>query len=279
MIDRVDIVERGLDKLVWDLQDKPNLEKLFRLFLEEVQEIEDTLISILDIKDIDVAIGVQLDNIGLILGEERLGRGDEEYRDAIKFKISINTANGTYQSIYDTIKNYTKSERLKITRSSIAFATLYLNGKVNISAVTWKLLDAIKPTGTRWVIQSDLYDTAFLLAWEQKTGDLETFQVSLDGTSYEPFQVSINGVDFEDLFLGDEGIQLYQPSLVGGRNTFHWEEPEVFEVSINGIDYEPLFLDDEAGTYPEFKVVTGVPLEKGFVPFTWEINSKSAIIG
>ena len=121
-------------------------------------------------------------------------------------------------------------------------------------------------------------DNAFLLAWEQKTGDLETFKVSLDGTSYEPFQVSINGVDFEDLFLGDEGIQLYRSSLVESRNTFYWEEPEVFEVSINGIDYEPLFLDDEAGTYPEFKVVTGVPLEKGFVPFTWEIKNISAII-
>jgi len=271
----IDVVDTGLNRLTWDLTEKENIEKLFTLFLSEVQKIEDTLLDILDIKDIDTAVGVQLDNIGMIIGVERLGKGDDEYREEIRFKISISTSNGTYQTIYDIIKTFTESDRLNITPSSIAFATLYFNGKKNTGSQLYDLLNEIKPAGTRWVIQSDVSDNAMLFAWEQKQANLENFQVIEDGSIYQNFQVTEDGINFEDFLIGDDGIAYYQPSLIEGRNNFYWEEPEIFYITEDGVNYEPLFLDDAAGTYPEFKVENPLNTPDNLVTLPWEVTDVS----
>lgn len=278
MLERTNVVEKGVERLVWALQEKPNVTKMLEVFLQEIQEIEDLLLSILEVKDINTAKGVQLDNIGYILGQYREGRGDEEFREALLQQININTANGTYQTIYDIIKEYTNSDRLRITPSSMAFASLYINGQKNISLNTWKLLDQIKPAGTKWIIKSDFYDNAFLFAWEKKSDSLETLLVTLDGDNYEPLQVTLNGVDYENLLVGFEGVNYYDKSIVEGRNTFYWETPIPLLVTLDGINYEPLIIPEFPTDYQELRVEA--PWLEDYIPqnvrpFTWEINNLS----
>ena len=65
----------------------------------QVQEIEDALRELLYGFDIDQSIGDQLDVIGSIVGQDRLGKSDDDYRIDIKIKIGINTSEGDIEKI------------------------------------------------------------------------------------------------------------------------------------------------------------------------------------
>lgn len=56
--------------------------------------------------NIDTAIGAQLDAIGLVLGVERHGLGDEKYRIILKFAILKNNTGVTMKEIDDALYEY-----------------------------------------------------------------------------------------------------------------------------------------------------------------------------
>ena len=65
----------------------------------QVQDIEDAMRDFLYGLSIDDSEGDQLDHIGEIVGEERLGKTDALYRIAIKIKIGENTSEGTLEKV------------------------------------------------------------------------------------------------------------------------------------------------------------------------------------
>ena len=69
------------------------------LYGNQVQEIEDALRELLYGFDIDQSVGDQLDVIGSIVGQDRLGKSDDDYRIDIKIKIGINTSEGDIEKI------------------------------------------------------------------------------------------------------------------------------------------------------------------------------------
>jgi hypothetical protein len=99
VIDFIDITQQGLDRMLSQWSGKPNITGLFQSYLDNIQPVEDALQQLLDERGIDTAIGVQLDVLGLIIGVERLGRNDTEYRAALKVQIAINNADGTEPNI------------------------------------------------------------------------------------------------------------------------------------------------------------------------------------
>ena len=75
-------VADGLDRLVVALQGATNLKKMLAIFLEEVQKIEDVMVDIRPsvLFNLTDAIGVQLDQLGALLGLPREGWDDDTYR-------------------------------------------------------------------------------------------------------------------------------------------------------------------------------------------------------
>lgn len=69
------------------------------LFLNEVQSIEDALYALLDKLNIDNMSGIQLDNIGDIIGQSRSGMADTIYKLFIKAKIGQNISCGDIERI------------------------------------------------------------------------------------------------------------------------------------------------------------------------------------
>lgn len=94
-------VEQGLDRLLERFKGRPNLEALLRILLLRIQHIDDVLYDLYIGLWLDNAVGEQLDALGFVVGEERLGRADELYKLYIRVRVKINRSNGV---VSDTLK-------------------------------------------------------------------------------------------------------------------------------------------------------------------------------
>lgn len=87
-------VAQGLDRLIERFKGRSYLEGALRVVLERVQHIDDVVWDLTTGLWLDNAIGDQLEALGYIVGEPRLGRVDDLYRIYIRARIRINRANG-----------------------------------------------------------------------------------------------------------------------------------------------------------------------------------------
>ena len=97
-------LEEARANLIGQFQNRPNLQAFLDAFVQQTADLETALFQILTDTDIDNAVGVQLDGLGDIVGEERGGRNDAEYRDAIRVRILLNTSEGTAEELIAIIK-------------------------------------------------------------------------------------------------------------------------------------------------------------------------------
>lgn len=87
------------------------------LFGNQIQELEDAARILLYRLNIDQSEGIQLDNIGTIVGQERLGYNDEYYRILLKVKIGINVSEGDIERILTLWKLLTGSNNVTLTEN------------------------------------------------------------------------------------------------------------------------------------------------------------------
>lgn len=70
------------------------------------QELEDATQTLNTLLDIDNSEGVQLDNLGKIVGQPRLGYADADYRFLIKARIATNRSTGTPEDVYSIFRAF-----------------------------------------------------------------------------------------------------------------------------------------------------------------------------
>lgn len=156
----------GLARLIERFKGQPNMEGLARVVLKRMQRIEDVLWDLYTGVWLDNAVGVQLDNLGAVVGEGRKGRQDEQFRLYIRARIAINRANGTAADTFKVARlileptanialtnEYPAAYRLDITNTAISAG--------DIAA----LLDQVRPAGVRLttVVTGDLTNA---LIWD-----------------------------------------------------------------------------------------------------------------
>jgi len=96
-------VAAGLARLIEQFKRKPKIQSLLRGWLQQVQSLEEALFELYGNRSLDTAIGEQLDGIGEIVGEQRLGRDDETYRLLLRARIASNRSAGTVQELVDIL--------------------------------------------------------------------------------------------------------------------------------------------------------------------------------
>lgn len=118
-------IDKYLKNITSQHRDKTNYMKWVKFLLETLDDCYNCIKSI-DINfDIDNAIGVQLDQLGDIIGRKRILTfqpiddyypimDDETYRLVLKTKIAMNNWDGLTESIYQIWKNIFDDLRLKI---------------------------------------------------------------------------------------------------------------------------------------------------------------------
>jgi len=93
-------VNQAVARLIQQYRDKPRMEALIAIYSRQVQDLEDALWQLATERFADTAIGAQLDVLGIIVGQERQGLGDDDYRALIAARIAANNSEGTAPDIY-----------------------------------------------------------------------------------------------------------------------------------------------------------------------------------
>jgi len=120
--------QQAYDRLLEQFKDKPNVMALLKGWMKGVQTTEDSLFDLLNNRSIQTAIGVQLDNIGKLVGAKRKGRSDESYREFIQLQILINNSEGTPSDILEILSLITNADIVKSFPHYPVGGNLYTNG-------------------------------------------------------------------------------------------------------------------------------------------------------
>lgn len=106
-----------------------NLQKLIQAIVIPAQELEDVTWELQTERWLSTAIGVQLDEIGIILGLPRLAdESDEDYRERLQFQIFINTSVGSPEDSIRVLAFLTKSTHIGYFERYPAFYQMETNG-------------------------------------------------------------------------------------------------------------------------------------------------------
>lgn len=143
-ITRINQVDSGLSLLLSQFKDKANIDGVLRTYLNASQQTQEAYEEMLDERNLAVAEGVQLDQLGAIVGEGRNLRDDEAYRLAIKIKIAINTNKGTLPDVKAIIKLFTGALEVRILEHYPASVYVYVRGGTNLKSLR-ELIEGVLP--------------------------------------------------------------------------------------------------------------------------------------
>jgi hypothetical protein len=101
-------VERAKSFLLYQFQDKERINKVVEALVEEIQEIENVIIDMQDLRTLENATGSLLDNIGDKLKVTRNNLDDNDYKTAIKVRILRRSNRSTYGDIANVFRLLTR---------------------------------------------------------------------------------------------------------------------------------------------------------------------------
>lgn len=121
-------------KLIDQFKNHTNIDALVKALAQQSQELEAAAFEVLLNTLLDTAVGVQLDGLGDIIGVERGGLSDADYRVRLRAQILLNKSSGTIPEIVTigealTITNFELSEVFP-AKIEIEVSDLLLNGAV-----------------------------------------------------------------------------------------------------------------------------------------------------
>lgn len=143
----------ALDRLLFQYKNAVNLQNLIICTIgEPVQDLEDNIYSLIGRLDIDNQVGTQLDNIGDLVGQDRLGLSDEEYRLFIKAKIGVNVSEGDAERLISVWKLLMVANTVILQESFPAEVDLYTDvsiGDTNLDTIAFELIQKVAAAGVR----------------------------------------------------------------------------------------------------------------------------------
>lgn len=89
----------ALDRLCELFKAQANVRALVTAWCGPIQSFEEVLYQVLTERAVDNAVGVQLDQLGVIVGQERAGLSDDDYRRYIRARIRVNRSSGTINEL------------------------------------------------------------------------------------------------------------------------------------------------------------------------------------
>ena len=116
----------AIGRLTSQYGDATNLRDLVGLFADRYQGLENVSFELLKKRFIDGAEGVQLDELGEIVGEPRLGRSDRVYRSAIRLRVILNSAGGEPESVIRFVREAFAAEKVVLIELFPAQVEIYV---------------------------------------------------------------------------------------------------------------------------------------------------------
>lgn len=124
----IDYEALAKSRLTSVFQGKTAIEAVVCALPSQLTLLEDVADQVKNGRSIETAIGVQLDKIGASIGELRLGRTDDEYRQALKFRVFLNVSKGRPSDVMYATKYITNGVNIQYIESFPATAIVYTDG-------------------------------------------------------------------------------------------------------------------------------------------------------
>lgn len=99
-----DHVDRAYAMLPEQFKNNTTMRAMLKSWATQIQALENVCFEILNELYLDVAVGVWLDRLGAIVGEERSGADDDVYRLRIRARIQLNKSNGTIPDLLSILQ-------------------------------------------------------------------------------------------------------------------------------------------------------------------------------
>ncbi len=139
------------------------IEQLIAILIAPFQVLENTLQDLLTQRAVDTAIGAQLDRLGVIVGQPRLGLLDDAYRIYIRARIATNRSNGTTEDLIKIAKLIINDPTALITARNEGTATV----RVTIGVIT--VTDALGDILFTFLSQAVSAGVRIVVEWSEST--------------------------------------------------------------------------------------------------------------
>lgn len=130
-------VSEALARLLEQFKTNPEMIALLTSWATQIQELEVVAFDVINGRGIDSAVGAQLDGIGQIIGEERGGAIDANYRLRLKARVLLNLSSGTIPQILEIFELLISADQtLALTEYYPASFRLEIEGSVSDDSAT-----------------------------------------------------------------------------------------------------------------------------------------------
>jgi len=123
--------QEAKERLAQQYKDSTKFISFLDALNDQVQDLEETLHSLIDGRWIDSASGQVLDDFGTIVGQERLGFDDTFYRVLLLVKIGQNISEGDPERVIDIYKIITRATQCYLDEYFPGGIYLMSNGEIN----------------------------------------------------------------------------------------------------------------------------------------------------
>lgn len=174
VIEDVDLFAEAETRFLEQFKDKIYFSALVEIYTAQMTELQTVFLSLLNLAQVTVAEGVQLDGIGDIVGEARTGRTDANYRIAILARIRLNLSNGTLEDVIALIRAIAGQVGVQVKdfppASFVARIVDVLNPDIN-PALLASFVASGRPTGVNGQVIYQLDEDAAMFTFA--SGDSE----------------------------------------------------------------------------------------------------------
>lgn len=141
----------ALGNLLQQYSDKPKVIGLVTAIVGPIQTFEDAMTSLPFLTSVNGAFGVQLDRLGVIVGQPRNGLNDEPYRIRLKIRIIQNISQGEPDTLIAVYQALTGSNSVQIQENYPAGVRLNSDGNIPAGqeTVTWQNIQEVAAAGVR----------------------------------------------------------------------------------------------------------------------------------
>lgn len=181
-----DHYERAINRLAEQFKRKPDLLSLIKGNVDQIQELEYVFDDLKRLRSLNDAAGEQLDGLGDILGLEREGMNDEEYRNALWFQTAVNTSNGEPEMLISVLLRATDATEIIYIDLPPAGIYMFTNGHT-VPAGLQELMESVAAGGVRLELVSSV-------------GAIEPFAFAEEAGIPDP-----DGLGFGETTFPDEG--------------------------------------------------------------------------
>lgn len=208
----------AVPRLTGQFENSPKLKALMAAIVGPLTTLETDADALIAERWIDTAVGKQLDGCGYIVGEYRQGRGDDAYREAIKYRVFVNISKGTPTDLIRGLKFLTRPTDCQYLEAYPATVLLFTNGFFVEHTIQASMQDLAPAAISDVPVAVSFRDKPFRFAKEPVPGELFVN----------------NGADYLTAEGGD--IQVSQGALATGAATLGGVVPAELDVGIGYLD-------------------------------------------